>query len=435
MIKKNLLSLISLLAVVGTINSQNEKTKQLPSVAIGAGVLSFNGDVGGSGNSSSFNKIKAGYSLTIEERIGKYIGVSLSGIYGKLADSDNTQKSNLNFQSKIIQADLNLVLHFDNDLIMKRNSVFAPYLSVGLGFLKFDTYGDLKDKNGYKYNYWSNGSIRNLPETDSNAANSILIQRDYNYETKLVDSTTNYSRNTLALPIGGGLSLKVLDNLSMNIGATYYLTFSDWIDNVKRGQNDKYIFANVSIQYTFGKSAEDDNPAYKSVDFSALDKLDTDGDGVNDGNDRCPGTPKGTKVNGKGCPEDADEDGVPDYRDKEAGTKKGAFVDENGITQTDKMIADKQAQWDSLATERSQLFNENPSLSYLKDIDAKAFEARKSNPNGESKIPYALRPADKNNDGFISSDEITMAIDGFFEGESNFTVEKLNDLIDFFFEQ
>ena len=139
----------------------------------------------------------------------------------------------------------------------------------------------------------------------------------------------------------------------------------------------------------------------------------------------------------KHAAQDDDEDGVPDYRDKELSTAKGILVDENGVTITDKEIADKQAQWDSLATERSELFNENPSLAYLKSVDEKAAEIRKSNPNATaySKIPAPLKAADKNNDGYISSEEIAGAIDSFFEGDSNFTVEKLNDLIDYFFEQ
>jgi hypothetical protein len=118
-------------------------------------------------------------------------------------------------------------------------------------------------------------------------------------------------------------------------------------------------------------------------------------------------------------------------------TAKGVLVDENGVTVTDKEIADKQMQWDSLATERSELFNENPSLAYLKSVDEKAAELRKANPNAAaySKIPAGLKPADKNNDGYISSEEIAGAIDSFFEGDSVFTVEKLNDLIDYFFEQ
>lgn len=438
MIKKILLSFFLLFTVLFNIKAQVEpKAKQLPSVALGIGILSFNGDVGSGVNLSSFSRIRGGYNLVIEQRIGKYIGVSLNGLYGKLADSDNLKNSNKNFQTPIMQGDLNLVLHFDNDLIFDRESAFAPYLSAGFGYLMFDPHGDLEDKNGVKYNYWSDGTIRNLSETDTNSANAVLIQRDYKYETKLKDSAVNYSRSTIAIPLTAGFNLKLNDKIGINLAATYCITMSDYLDNYKIGKNDNYIFAHVAIKYSFGKTGDNSSERYQSVDFSSLDKLDTDEDGVNDGDDRCPGTPKGVKVSNHGCPADDDEDGVPDYRDKELKSAKGVLVDENGVTVTDKEIADKQAQWDSLATERSELFNENPSLAYLKSVDEKAAELRKANPNAAaySKIPAALKPADKNNDGYISSEEIAAAIDSFFEGDSVFTVEKLNDLIDYFFEQ
>jgi OOP family OmpA-OmpF porin len=46
--------------------------------------------------------------------------------------------------------------------------------------------------------------------------------------------------------------------------------------------------------------------------------------------DKCPGTPKGVKVDGKGCPVDSDGDGVPDYLDKCPGTPKGVPVGDSG---------------------------------------------------------------------------------------------------------
>ena len=58
--------------------------------------------------------------------------------------------------------------------------------------------------------------------------------------------------------------------------------------------------------------------------------LDTDGDGIYDSMDQCPGTPKGVKVDGKGCPLDTDGDGVYDYLDKCPGTPKGVKVDAKG---------------------------------------------------------------------------------------------------------
>jgi outer membrane protein OmpA-like peptidoglycan-associated protein len=57
---------------------------------------------------------------------------------------------------------------------------------------------------------------------------------------------------------------------------------------------------------------------------------DTDGDGVPDKQDRCPGTPRGALVDEFGCPIDSDGDGVSDGIDKCPGTPRGATVDEFG---------------------------------------------------------------------------------------------------------
>ena len=58
--------------------------------------------------------------------------------------------------------------------------------------------------------------------------------------------------------------------------------------------------------------------------------VDTDGDGVPDGTDACPGTPAGVKVDARGCPLDSDGDGVPDYLDKCPDTPRGTKVDATG---------------------------------------------------------------------------------------------------------
>ncbi len=58
--------------------------------------------------------------------------------------------------------------------------------------------------------------------------------------------------------------------------------------------------------------------------------LDSDGDGVIDDKDQCPGTPAGVKVDAVGCPLDTDGDGVPDYLDKCPGTPAGARVNDQG---------------------------------------------------------------------------------------------------------
>jgi OOP family OmpA-OmpF porin len=63
---------------------------------------------------------------------------------------------------------------------------------------------------------------------------------------------------------------------------------------------------------------------------------DSDGDGVHDAADQCPGTPEGSAVDREGCIKkvrvvaDADQDGVPDDDDDCPGTQRGLKVDDDG---------------------------------------------------------------------------------------------------------
>ena len=66
-------------------------------------------------------------------------------------------------------------------------------------------------------------------------------------------------------------------------------------------------------------------PPGKAVD--AVGCSDSDGDGVVDPQDQCPNTPAGTKVDATGCQPDADRDGVPDTADQCPNTPAGVRVD------------------------------------------------------------------------------------------------------------
>ncbi len=57
---------------------------------------------------------------------------------------------------------------------------------------------------------------------------------------------------------------------------------------------------------------------------------DSDGDGVPDDEDECPGTPPGIEVDAVGCAGDSDGDGVTDDIDVCMNTPKGAIVDDRG---------------------------------------------------------------------------------------------------------
>ena len=394
--------------------------------------LKFTGDVGKKGNANYFSDMRLGYGLGVEYRTGKILGVGVEGLFGKLAGTDNDKTSHANFQTSITGGALNVFAFFDK--LGETPKQVSPYVHAGIGFLIFNPYGDLKNKNDSTYNYWSDGSIRDLPESTLTPSLATTIRRDYTYESQLKNPTTSYSRSSLYIPFGLGLKFNVGFRASIRIGATYNIVLSDWVDNVKSGGNDSWLAGNIGLNVHFGKKPSD---AFSGVDFDAVDNSDTDGDGVKDNVDKCLGTPKGVKVNPNGCPDDKDEDGVFDYMDKELTTKKGAKVDGDGITIDEAELARRQLQWDSLSVVRSDGFNDNPSQSYLESLEKEKVKNTNAGTTGggTSKLPAEFQAADYDGDGYISAKEITKTIDGFFEGESSFNVEKINKLIDFFFEQ
>jgi hypothetical protein len=419
--KKVLLSLCALY-ITSVVHAQFGATA-------GVNWIRFTGDVGKNNNTNYFADTRLGYSIGVDYRTGKVLGIGLTGIYGTLEGTDNNMNSHRNFKSKIFGGELNVFAFFDR--LKDTAKDVAPFISVGIGFTSFNPYGDLHDKNGTKYVYWSDGSIRDLPEVAGNDPYAIQLKRDYSYETKLTDSSVSYSRSTLYLPLAVGVKFQAGFRTSIRFGINYNIAFTDYIDNYKSGGNDSWLSTNVSVNVHFGKKPHD---VYDGFDFTALDQSDYDGDGVKDTEDKCLGTPRGAKVDGSGCPVDSDDDGVPDYMDKEPETKRNALVDGYGVTVDVEEIAKRQREWDSLSVERSEGFNEMPTLTYLKDVEAKSKELKEKSGKSTS-IPDELKPADLNGDGYISADEITKTIDSFFDGNPNFNVERINRLIDFFFEQ
>ena len=77
-----------------------------------------------------------------------------------------------------------------------------------------------------------------------------------------------------------------------------------------------------------------DTPAGVAVDSRGCER-DDDGDGVPNSKDRCPNTPAGAKVNASGCELDSDGDGVVDSRDRCPNTPAGTAVDNYGCDLTD----------------------------------------------------------------------------------------------------
>ena len=242
-----------------------------------------------------------------------------------------------------------------------------------------------------------------------------------------------YDRAQLAFPFGVGFRWKFSNAFYADLSATYYWSMSDYLDNYKAPDKDKtdhMLYTSLGFGYNIAaRKKKPDSTQFDLIDFKALDQEDEDGDGVRNMEDLCAGTPQGTGVDEKGCPTDEDKDGVPDYLDEEAGTAEGALVDQRGVT-----IGDEIPGTDTIAVKHSLIYLAYPSQKFkpmgtIYNTESVEDAGRRSADLGD------FTAADVNGDGYISSEEITIAIDAFFEGELDYTADKLHDLIDFFFDQ
>ena len=133
------------------------------------------------------------------------------------------------------------------------------------------------------------------------------------------------------IPVGAGVKFKVSERVSFNLGYTMHFVDADNFDGVyaKGTTKDKFSYGYAGLEFSLGSTSKPNldwvNPLalmydelkdpslrqevealknrVSNVEKSIEDlKKDTDGDGVADQFDKCPGTPAGTAVDGSGCP-------------------------------------------------------------------------------------------------------------------------------------
>ncbi|MCC6371980.1 MAG: hypothetical protein IT236_13330 [Bacteroidia bacterium] len=318
-----------------------------PKISLGAGRLSFVGDV----YQKHFQPPAFGRptsDIGISQRLTRYLQLDFCAMFGQLGANENTATRHENFQSEIRAGGLNLIYDFGN-FIPDKYTV-RPYVSLGVVGFEFLSKTDLKDKFGNTYYYWSDGTIKNMPEGSAGAQNAKLLVRDYKYESDIrelnKDGFGKYPERAWAFPIGTGFTMKVTNRVDVRFNFQYFVTTTDYIDGITNKsvgdrlgnkRRDNFTYTSVSLQYDLvakslkRKGADTLDPKF----FLALDKTDSDNDGVPDLSDNCAGTPEGAKVDAKGCPLDEDNDGIPNYRDDELNTPPGVPVDSRGVAQSD----------------------------------------------------------------------------------------------------
>ncbi len=272
-----------------------------------------------------------------------------------------------NYRTEAHNLSLDLVANLTNILFHKAKPRVNVYVFGGAAAMAFGTRLDALDANFQPYNYVGSQGLssyytaqasgnRDQGFTHSNRKDireAITAMLDGNYET---DANINSERNnslfkdkTLMPMVTGGLGFQFRISRTLNISLEDRISIpfgnsNDYLDGVKYGvtppngtisvtaDRDLINYANVGLNLNIGNRRTRVEPlywmnpldhAYSELSYPRHMRLpdptlpDSDGDGVVDQFDKCPGTPAGVAVDSHGCPMDTDGDGVPDDRDKQ----------------------------------------------------------------------------------------------------------------------
>lgn len=408
-----------------------------PVISLSYGVFNFRGDVR-SGLITPLTGNKAGMLnvATIIDRKNHYYIANFNFLAGTLTANEYSHEDltrNLNFKTFLYSFGVNVEYRFGH--LVSEDFPIRPYLQAGVESINFSSKGDLTDAAGASYYYWSDGSVRDQPETLGSGNN---LYRDYDYETdlRLHESSEfglgSYSQRSLAFPLGAGLHFRINERAFFSLGMSYHLTLSDYLDNVafegtsvlgEKG-NDSYVFSHLSLHFDLfsDPSTRTVDLLYADAEFDPLFFDDEDGDFVLDISDHCPGTPYGIEVDSLGCPLDGDMDGVPDYLDKELETAPVAWVNAEGETVTEE-------EFYSCIDSRNDAMPRGEVAAYFATI------RDEYSAGVAEEIPEKFKMLDEDNDGYISFDELLKTVDKYFDYQLDLELEEVRELNDFFFSQ
>lgn len=441
--KKSVLFFLIIL-VSGVLKSQQvTAVKVRPILEFRHHYVTFKGDVIKSNISSSSPFTEAAIGATY-----KNFDVFVGAGNGKIKAAQLSGFELLNFKSEISTIDL----QFRYKPFMY--SPVSPYIQIGIGYCWFSSHTDQKDKNGNIYYSWSDGKLKDLPESDYNEANAKEIQRDFVYESPLA-----INQSSIFFPVNLGIEYKVSKNLRFHTGWQFTLLQSDNMDrNTSTAKWDNLQSFNIGMSIIFTKRNSTKKSSipvqptvnkqiYKDVDFESLLKADEDLDGVNDMEDLCYQTPKGAVVDKFGCPSDEDGDGVIDFLDKELQSSKDLQIHPDGrawsLEETQQNYNDSTSMFVRLLRKTSKKSRPYPVRKFIPEENYRKFDLiLESHPEWVKQdiyqneaLPAELTIFDINKDGRISLLEIETLTHQLFDGNAaGLSLETIQKAITYVFQ-
>ncbi|SKB69919.1 OmpA family protein [Daejeonella lutea] len=286
------------------------------SLGINAGVLAPQVFTGGT---NDFNKsnLELGYGLSLRKQLGHAFGLQLDAMRGELSGENVTEKAGI---PKFVPA--GAPTSFETDI------AYAVSLS---GVANVATVDFLRRENNL--NFYAKGGW---------GIAGYALRSPIDLKGRYGDGSSEKYVQESFFPVGVGAKFKVSERVNFDLGYTQNFLDGDNIDQYygRPSSQDKWSYGYAGLEFSLGSTAKPNldwvNPVALMYDelkdptlrqevealkgrvaaLEAQDLLkDSDGDGVADKLDKCPGTEAGVKVDGSGCPLDVDADGIPDSKD------------------------------------------------------------------------------------------------------------------------
>ena len=223
------------------LNAQSSKNDF--SIGLQFGTIEYRGDLGN--EFFTFDGVHPSIGLNISKYVTPSFDLMAKFRHGLLDRNV--------FKNSLLDMNLTLKYKFNNGYILKEESLFAPYVFIGVG-------------------------------------DAISIFTDVN---------TGDKQQPIAefnLPIGLGFQFNLTETFSVSLETHYNYVVNDELDGLVQGKwDDSFLYNSIGFNYNFATGK------------------DSDSDGVKDKDDKCPNI-AGTKAT-NGCP-DSDMDGISDMDDK-----------------------------------------------------------------------------------------------------------------------
>lgn len=275
-----------------------------------------------------------------------------------------------NYRTLVHQLSLEGVVNLGNLLFHRERTRWNIYALAGVSGFLFNTKYDALDKNGEVYDFseiqdiWIKGKSSPYVNNDKNVRKSVLasLKRtlDGKYETQ-ADNDANLPGIKFwtfipAFTVGGGISFRPTNFMSIGIEERVTLTSNDVLDGYRWQQDehngmtrdyDNISYTSIKLGFFVGSKKRTEplywlNPmdyTYKKISDMDPDKIaadlnkDDDEDGVPNRLDKEPASKKDCPVDAKGVMLDSDKDGIVDCEDKEPFSPPGYPIDKFGVAQ------------------------------------------------------------------------------------------------------